>query len=403
VEASRRTVAWVVGGVAAAAVVARLVLLAFPESPDVDLSYAVARHWGADPANVVPPYSLQSALWWQRPLSFALVAPSAALGMTAFRVAIALAASLAPPMVALAVLRLRGRPWLAALAGLAAAVHPTLVQAGTDAWPASLAAAAAVGAFLAAAADRPLAAGFLALASAWCHPAGLAFAVAWLAVAVVRAARRGQARAYPLELDRAATAAAGALLLGVLPSAAGWLLLSGPALASASGSGVAATAFLAPWLLVVGGLASAAGVGSRRWAIAVAVVAALAAAPWLPGLAAARADPLEGAVAALGPRPWDSVLLVDVDWRLVPHPFADQAQTVGWSYTGVALPLGDWVHAVEGSGHTVLHKEDRTLNRALRAAYAACVSYEDRHYVVLDGRCTPGHGDGLRAIMGEVG
>jgi hypothetical protein len=392
-----------------AAAAARLALLLRPPSPALDLAYAMARHWGADPANVVPAYSLQSALWWQRPLAFDLMSPFAALGPLPFRAAIALAASVLPALIAVAVLRWQGRPAVAAVVGLAAALFPPLVHVGVDAWPATLAATFAVGTLLAAKAGRPALAGALAAASAWSHPAGLATPLVLFAVASVRAARRKEARLYPLELDRPATAAAAATLLGVLPSAAAWLLLGGPALlatASADAAIQAGFVLLAPWVLLFGAWAAGRALLSGAWAdrglaanAAVAAAAVLAAALALPPLAAVAGDGLGGVRDALGPAPWGSVLLVDVDWRLVPHPFADHAGLVGWSYTTVAIPLDEWVHAVEGSGHTVLAKEGRPLNAALRSAYAECVVHEDARYVVLDGACTPGHGDAFRAQM----
>lgn len=396
---------WVVAGVAAAAAAARLARLADSPSAELGLAYAVARSWGEDPANVFPPYALQSALWWQRPLAFALAAPAAALGPTAFRVAVALVGSVLPPLVAWAVLRCGGRPLAAATAGFVAALHPTLVHAGTDAWAAGLASSLAVGALLAYRSDRPAAAGLLALAAAWSHPAGLAAPLALLAAAAVRAARRGEARLYPLELDRAATAGAAASLLGVLPSAAAWLFRG---IGSGMASGADVAVLLAPFLLVVGALTADRAVAFRPVArvrlapasVAVLALVLLVAAPSVPALSADRGDDLGGVLAALGPEPWDSVLLVDVDWRLVPHPFADGARLVGWSYTTVSIPLGEWVHAVEGSGHTVIAKEPRRLNEALRSAYAECVLHEDARYVVLDGACTPGHGDEFRALLG---
>lgn len=398
-----------VAGVAAAAALARLALLLRPPSPGLDLAYAVARHWGADPSNVVPPYTLQSALWWQRPLSFALVSPFAALGPVAFRVAIALAASVLPAWVALAVLRWRGRPLVAAVTGLVAALHPSLVHVGVESWPATFAATFAVGTLLAARAERPALAGLLATASAWSHPAGLTTAAVLFLLGTARAARRGEARLYPLELDRLATAGAAATLLGVLPSAAAWLLLGGPALlATASADATAQVGFLllAPWVLLLGALASGWALRPGPWPdralaidAALVAVAFLAAALALPALARVAGDGLDGVRGELGPAPWGTVFLVDVDWRLVPHPFADHAELVGWSYTTVSIPLDEWVHAVEGSGHTVLAKEGRPLNVALRSAYAECVVHEDERYVVLDGACTPGHGDAFRAAM----
>src|ERR1041385_2575604 len=90
---------------AALALAVRGYLLHLSASPAIDLSYAVARHWGAAPSNVVPPYSLLSARWWPRPLAFVLTFPFAAAGPFPFRVAAALAASAPFPLAAWAALR----------------------------------------------------------------------------------------------------------------------------------------------------------------------------------------------------------------------------------------------------------------------------------------------------------
>jgi hypothetical protein len=398
----RRDERWTVAAVAAVALAARLYLLDGPASADLDLGYAVARHWGTDPSNVVPPYRLLSALWWPRPLAFVLAAPFAAAGPFPFRVGVALAATAPFPLAAWAALRANARPWVAGLAVGVAAALPSVARAGTDAWPASLAVAFALGAFHAMRSERPIPAAALALASAWSHPIGLLAPLALLAVTAARAAQRGEARLYPLELDGPATAAAAALLLAPLPSAVAWLRFGGPTLlatASWAAAGAVALVVLVPPLLVAAlrphPVAAA--------APALAVVAVLAASLALPGLGPSPDPGIDGAVAALGPSPWGSVLLVDVDWRLVPHPFADGARLVGWAYTTVSLPPGDWVHAVEGSNWTVLAKEDRPLSHALRSAYGGCAVYEDARYVVLDGACTPGHGAAFRAQISPMG
>lgn len=119
--------------------------------------------------------------------------------------------------------------------------------------------------------------------------------------------------------------------------------------------------------------------------------------------AALRGDPLEDAVAAVREGQWGVVFLVDVPWFHVHHPFAERAGAVGWSYTGVSIPLAEWAHAVEGSDVTVLLKVDRPFNLALREAYADCVQHEDAQYVLLEGPRCPDRLEALREALARHG
>jgi hypothetical protein len=111
-------------------------------------------------------------------------------------------------------------------------------------------------------------------------------------------------------------------------------------------------------------------------------------------------DALADAVAAIRDDQWDVVFLVDVGWYHVDHPFAQRAGAVGWSYTGVSIPLDEWTRAVEGSSVTVLATTDRPLNVALRSTYADCVQANPGGFLVIDGPLCPGRGAQLRQALG---
>jgi hypothetical protein len=446
--------------------------LAFLEGPffgEEAIHYAVARHWGADPANVFPPYSLNQALWWQRPVFSLLLAPGAAAGLVAYRVEHALVASLLPPLAVLVARKAGVRPWLAYGAGVAIAAHPAFVLWGARAFPDTAMAVFVLGGLLAHQAGRPLVAAGLLLAAAWTKETALLALLGLLGWTLWRGRAAGGVRFWPLELDRPSTALLGAALLAPLPLAYSVLGLGGSLLGWADGparSPWAAVAGALPtaWLLLplIAGLASprvrpwvglallplvaaaagawigfgippaaavlpgalalvaaavaldqtvrhasprtrlssrvaAAGLAFALLVVAVVpdggaarAVAALAAEP-APSLAQVpavlRSDPLGDAVGAIRPEQWaGAVLLVDVGWHHVHSPFAERARFVGWSYTTVDLPAGDWTHAVEGTDATVLRKVPRPLNEALRATYADCAQFEDGHYVVLAGK-----------------
>lgn len=110
-------------------------------------------------------------------------------------------------------------------------------------------------------------------------------------------------------------------------------------------------------------------------------------------------DALADAVAAIRDDQWDVVFLVDVGWYHVDHPFAQRAEAVGWSYTGVSIPLEEWSRAVEGSSVTVLATTDRPLNAALRSTYADCVQAVAGGFVVIEGTLCPGRGAALRRAL----
>lgn len=112
-----------------------------------------------------------------------------------------------------------------------------------------------------------------------------------------------------------------------------------------------------------------------------------------------QGDDLADVVAAIRADQWAVVFLVDPGWFHVDHPFAERAGALGWAYTTVNIPLGEWTYAVEGSDVTVLMKVGRPLNEALREAYADCIQYEDATYVLIEGPRCLGRGDQLREAL----
>ena len=228
VRATRLPVrAWAPLAVFGLAAALRLAFLDGPFHGDEAVHYAVARHWGADPANVYPPYRLNEALWWQRPLFAVLFAPGAALGLAAFRAEQALVSALLPVLV-LAVARAAGvRPWLATGAALATALHPALVLWGARVVPDPAMGVLVLAGILAHQRRRPVAAAALLLAAAWVKETAALALVGLLAWTLWAGRTRGEVRWWPLELDRPSTALLGALLLAPLPSAYAVLGLGG--------------------------------------------------------------------------------------------------------------------------------------------------------------------------------
>lgn len=265
----------------------RLALVDGPLFGDEAVHYAVARHWGADPANVHPPYRLNEALWWQRPVFSLLLAPGAALGLPAYRIEHALVASLLPVLV-LAVARKAGvRDLLAVPAAVATAVHPALVLWGSRAVPDAAMAVLALAGILAHQARRPLAAGALLLAAAWTKETGALVLLGLLAWAVWTGRAAGAVRLWPLELDRPSTALVGAALLAPLPAAYAVLALGGRIAgwhAPLPPSGLP-TLLASAWLLapLLAGLALR---RSRPWSALALAGVGLAAAAMRAGLAA---------------------------------------------------------------------------------------------------------------------
>lgn len=195
----------------------RLMLLDGPIYGDEAVQYAMSRHWGADPVNVEPVYDLNGPLWWQRVMFPVVLSPGAALGIAAFRVEHALLASLLPVLAA-GLLRQAGvRPLLAAGTGVAVAIHPTFVLWGARVFPDTLMACFVLAGLWAHVARRPILAALLLLAAVWTKEmAGLAL-LGLLVWTAMRGRRAGTVRLWPVELDRPATALAGACLLAPWP------------------------------------------------------------------------------------------------------------------------------------------------------------------------------------------
>lgn len=477
----QRRLRWPLGlaaiGVVAAA--ARLALLDGPVYGDEGVHFAVARHWGADPDNVVPAYRMNGWLWVQRPLFSLLLAPGAALGLAAYRVEHALLACLVPVLGASLVRAAGARPGLAVGAGVVLAIEPLFVLWGARAFPDSLMTVLALAGLRLHVARRPAAAAATLLAAVWVKESASVLLVGLLAWSLLQAWRNREASLWPLRLDRRATALLGACLLAPWPLALGLLRLEGrmPGWSTTPfGLGETGGLFVTAWLLlpILAGLAwtksrpwcllallypafyltyARLGHGVEAWYLvlpaALAVVAAAIAldqaagharpairsagrvavpatalllalvafvpAAWpgkawvtpgvgpqasLPELGAGlQGDDLADAVAALQPDHWEVVFLVDVGWFHVHEPFATRAGAVGWSYTGVDIPLGEWTYAVENTNVTVLYKVERAVNLALRETYADCVLYENTSYVLIEGGSCTGRESMFRSAV----
>jgi hypothetical protein len=259
---------WALAGLYAVALGCRLAFLQGPLLGEEAAFYSVARHWGADPTNVFPPYQLNEALWWQRPVASIAMAPGAAFGVTGLRLEHALVASLIPVFVAVAARRAGTRPGLAVAAGLALALFPALVLWGARASPGPWSAVLALAGLLALQGRRPVVAAGLLLCAAWTHEAAIPLVAAAFVRAVWQGRRAGLVRLWPLELDRASTALLAALLAAPLPFAYAQVVLQGRGVSIASASAWDDTGALvpSPWLLapLLGGLLFAT---ARPWAI----------------------------------------------------------------------------------------------------------------------------------------
>lgn len=153
--------------------------------------------------------------------------PGAQAGFEGFRVGGVLYASLLPA-TAFGLLRGLGcARWLAGSAATAAVLHPTFVVWGTRIFPDSLMAVLVMAAVAAWAAGRPaLGSTLVVLAcwtkeTAWAAGLGLAALAAWTAMADAR--RRGRSAMRAALADRAVRWSVGALAVGAVPLAVGYL------------------------------------------------------------------------------------------------------------------------------------------------------------------------------------
>jgi hypothetical protein len=195
----------------------RLMLLDGPLYGDEAVQYAMSRHWGDDPDNVVPEYHLNGPLWWGRMMFPLVLSPGAAIGLTAFRVEHTLLASLLPVLVAGLAHRAGLHPAFALGAGAAIAIHPTFVLWGARVFPDTIMACFVVGALWAHVARRPVLAAGLFVAAVWTkETAGLALLAVFL-WSLWKAHRAGEASLWPLRLDRTATGLLAAGLLAPWP------------------------------------------------------------------------------------------------------------------------------------------------------------------------------------------
>lgn len=477
---------WVLAGIYAVAAPLRLMLLDGPLYGDEAVQYALSRHWGADPGNVFPLYELNRPLWWGRMMFPLVLSPGAALGLDAFRLEHALLASFLPVLVAAVVRRAGASPWVAGVAGLAAAVHPSLVLWGARVFPDTVMACFVLAGLLAFLGGRHVLAAGLFVAAVWTkETAGLSLA-ALFAWTLWNGRKDGQVGLWPLHLDRPSTALFGAGVLapwpllysviglqGRIPGwshtplewshlsglfASAWLVppillglvwrrsrpwsllaLAYPAFYvgyGLTGRGIEAWYLVLPATLALVGAAvgldtafrqaapawrSAARAGAAAVVLVMLVLALVpdtvaakqAATPGasppmsLPQMSSQlRGDDLAETLDAIRPAQWESVLLIDVGWFNVHHPFAERAEVLGWSYSVVDLPMEEWAYAIETSQVTVLLKvDDGAFNLAIRAAYADCVQFENPSYQLIDGTRCPGRADrlGQEARRQEMG
>jgi hypothetical protein len=121
----------------------------------------------------------------------------------------------------------------------------------------------------------------------------------------------------------------------------------------------------------------------------------------LPDLHAALGyrHPLDAPVAALPLDGSTDVMVVDVEWFYLYYPFAETANFTGWSYTFIEVPPATWAKAVEGPQATLLGKNDRPMNQALRVAYADCRVWENDGFAIFQGQRCPGREAQLAAAL----
>ncbi|HEX2065325.1 MAG TPA: hypothetical protein VHI93_00795, partial [Candidatus Thermoplasmatota archaeon] len=125
----------------------------------------------------------------------------------------------------------------------------------------------------------------------------------------------------------------------------------------------------------------------------------------LPGLhgEAQRPHPLEAPLAALPLDRSTDVFVVDVDWFYAFYPFAEVANSTGWAFTSVELPLSAWTVAVEGPRATLVATNGHPLNVALREAYADCRVWQGEGFEILHGHACPGRLGRLREALERAG
>ncbi|HEX2066131.1 MAG TPA: hypothetical protein VHI93_04890, partial [Candidatus Thermoplasmatota archaeon] len=199
--------------------------------------------------------------------------------------------------------------------------------------------------------------------------------------------------------------------------------------------GVEAWYLVLPQVLAVAAAALALEEGVRRaatparrragQAVAVALCGLLAAAAVLPGDAgprgvalplgggwmslpdlradAQRPHPLEAPLAALPLGRSTDVLVIDVDWFYAFYPFAEIANSTGWAFTSVDLPLSAWAEAVEGPRATLVAKNPHPLNVALREAYADCRVWHNEGFEIVHGHACAGRLARLQEALERAG
>jgi len=121
----------------------------------------------------------------------------------------------------------------------------------------------------------------------------------------------------------------------------------------------------------------------------------------------ARDRTVPDAFEAVRQRDHGTVFLVDLGWFFTLYPFAEMASTVrtGYSewYDGSEASADDWAHLVESfAASTLVHKETRPVNEALRSVYADCIVYENPDYVVIDGRGCTGRATDLHERLSRM-